>query len=478
MLHALPDIPQMRGAYLAAADLNAFRSLAAGLDRESRRGRIAFTSYAHRPPADFADGKHNPNRIWHGALQYRAGMTTATLVCVWTKTGSETYTVKFDGVTVASGAVVAGTQTLTIAIDSRGWQDEQIVAVEVWIANGDTPQHGGSYVVQDAYTGPLSSCVGMTWPGVPTFSGSPRRDWLQQLRDATTYIYRRLLWARDPLQTLIEWWEGPMDVKPKDNPGHLWTGSISKANGLTTLAIDLWAHCQFNVSERIRVYVNGSVAASQTIGAPYNNWLSLNADLSSLADGVVVPVRIETDVLTQKADDPMRGTRFSLASVRLGAATSYSIPAPIAAVSPGDSVTWATAETALNALRSSLLATYNRIQAAPDVFDKQRMSTARPVPYESDGTQIQKTVLITGTAAAPPAVWVSGKDVTLAYGGVSVTKAKPDEVYEYTFAHEESIIGSDKVDSVQIETMAFNGLVIGAPLALLGDVQGAWGVNA
>lgn len=479
MLHALPDIPQMRGAYLAAADLNAFRSLASGLARASRRGRIAFTSYAHRPPADFADGKHNPNRIWHGALQYRVGMTTATLVCVWTKTGSETYTVKFDGVTVASGAVASGTQTLTLAIDSRGWQDEQIVAVEVWVANGDVPQHGGSYVVQDAYTGPLSSCIGMSWPGVPTFSGSPRRDWLQQLRDATTYLYRRLLWARDPLQTLMEWYQASGTIGAGLNPRQLWVGSVAKANTLTTLTIELWAQCQFNISEQVNVYVNGSVAASQTFGKGYNNWLSVNADLSSLSDGTVVPIRIESNVLTESADKLTKlGTRFSLASVRLGAATSYSIAAPVPSKTPGQSSTWATAESELNTLSSSLLATYTRMQAAPDIFDRQRMSTARPVPYESDGSQLLKTVLLTGTAAAPPAVWVSGKDVTLAYGGVSLKKTPTSGEYEYEFAHQEQLIGSNTVDSVQLETMAFNGLVIGAPFALLGDVQGAWGVNA
>src|SRR6185503_594770 len=208
-------------------------------------------SYDAHPSGDFLLGR------W--SLKYISGLTS--LIVTGTASGSTGgLSISINSVLVAS-VTLAGIWTETISIAS-GYGAGDLLLIDVY-TSGNTNKTS-KIVVHDIYATPLSLSG---WTAPPTFTGGYAPDKLQILADDCDWLHRRMNMV-PMLPTLAHYFRnGRNDLGNSGSGAGIitqYTGSVLRPAANSILRIAGWANILTNLTERIKVYLGGSLAYTGT----------------------------------------------------------------------------------------------------------------------------------------------------------------------------------------------------------------------
>lgn len=475
MLHAyqspplfIDDVQQPLGA----ADLNVLRNNAVLLDAAS------FTS---SPATQSSAGKDTSTpgyyvgvageRIWWGSFQFFVGMTTLTIEGWAQKGASESFQLMVNGVVKQTLAVPNGA-AFTLNWTITGLASGDVAEVEIDIAGSG---FGGSgvttnYQIYDAYVSPAPT-IATSWPGLPTFAGTYNMARLNQIINASAYLYDRIN-AIPSLPTITQLYVHGSSVTGDVYP--LWYGTVERSNGNNTLRAYIRMANFGNVSESYRIIVNGTtVYTSPTIGVGQTVETTHAIDLSSQPAGVRLPVRIEHVVTTGPVLGASgdRNSRFHISGIKMYQ-TAPGVGSAPDNFNSGALMASAAVDTRLNAIVALLSAAKARIDTHPRIFDRVRLmrrmygrNENQYAVYAPNNTYVQRFVQRTGGRLI-----VRGKNVRIAWGALSTTAEKTvTTAYKVDFANTQDVIDGDTVQTKTIYLDTLEGLRRGMTYQIIGE---------
>lgn len=459
------------------------------VDEASLLGKDALCAHAYI----LEGNRENPHSYGQWSFQYFPGLTTLTWAGYNTMSASVTERIRFKAVTdpvSAPGGVVlhealltAGLQTITVlsSMSGLGWASGQVIEihVELYATDGASPsfiddENWGRYETIDFYVSPLSALIADAYPGVPTYTTGPDQAKLEQHAGALDWLARRIGLVPRPLfqsvamgMTLYHFDDYDGDA-PIDN--QTWAGGFTRG-ALDRLTALIRFQCNTNVAEDIRLFVNGSLAATQSMTAGQQGRWDPVVNIS--AHGSTTPIRLEVRTRTTVAGEPLRGSRVSISHVRLYRASTTPSALPTAP-EPEASLTWSTAKTRLNSLATIATTVYNRILGDSETWDRARLYR-RNYGYDEPAKSFFETRHI-------PVVWnrvgarlvVRGKGVRLGYGGAVWTLNEPkypDGTFNLQNAIEENLIDATGFQTRIVYLGGLKGLGLGTAYNTRGDVR-------
>ncbi len=450
-LTAPPGLPLSPSAFLTTLGDNVAR-----LDMLSYRGRRARTEY-QRQPIEASMG--DPTVLGWGSFQFRTGLTTLNLHVGFPVTS--TLQVLLDGVMVVNQSASAGAQVISVALTGRGYTEYQVVDVTVQV--GFTGAFG--YRLYDAYVFPVSGIVGSP-PSLPAAitTSLTHLDGLAQLADWQMRLLAACTQTAFTGQVFLSHYGEITSGWP------VWSGSISRSNGANRLILPLEYRIPTSQSEYLQLWGGGSVIATgPTWSAGAAGGLTFDIDLSSWGDGAITDLQL-VQVITATGGGAHLGSSYSVLDAYTQR-TSYPYATPPPPSSPLESLSIEALASRLNTLRSTLSAITTRLQAAPDVFDRQRLTTW--LPGHDAGQRAyyatQRTMAVLGRRAHQT-LWVRGQGLTLAWGSRTL-EAKDGNPYRPTWEHEQQVTAGDQVETKKLSFDSFPGLFPGVAYAILGDTR-------
>jgi len=413
-------------------------------------------SYDAHPSGDFLLGR------W--SLKYISGLTS--LIVTGTASGSTGgLSISINSVLVAS-VTLAGIWTETISIAS-GYGAGDLLLIDVY-TSGNTNKTS-KIVVHDIYATPLSLSG---WTAPPTFTGGYAPDKLQILADDCDWLHRRMNMV-PMLPTLAHYFRnGRNDLGNSGSGAGIitqYTGSVLRPAANSILRIAGWANILTNLTERIKVYLGGSLAYTGTTWTPGGYEINVPIDISSIAVGTRAELRIQSEVLSV-ANNLGEDSRYSFITLQTEAGgAGYPAQTPPAPILPRPANTSATTlNAALNAIGAMLTATKTTIEASTaftriracrrvygyDQHDWSKFTRAHPHRFKRRGDVLD----------------VTGKGpLILGYGNqIMETDDDGHRTYAYTFEHEESLTDSNLVETKTIYLDNFAGLEVGMPYHIFG----------
>lgn len=457
------DTATDKETFVSAADLNLLRQNAAFLDMLSYRGRRAFTDQIKLLDQYGID----PSPLFSGSFQFRTGLEDAVFsVYALTTSGTHTCRISFDGLlqstTVLTGGAGGTTQSITIAIDTLGYTDYQIVDVTIEV---DWTSAIGQYRMIDAYVTPASAIVASSWPGVPTF-GTVNAANLNQLANAQIHLMDRINAAQTHGLMAGFLYPGQTWVTRT----LLYAGSISKSNGADRLRIAMGVYVTTNAQERIEVTLFSPTATTNgPTWTPGNDQIQylFDIDISARTADTPFAFAIEQVVLTGSPAGPGQvGSRFIIYDIYTARA-SYSAPTLPALMSPRESLTYSTLQTRLGQIGTAVSNAYARVNGSPDVFNRIRLFRWRPGVDEGERTAHKDDYLCVSHRRGD-ALWVRGKNMTINYDHIQLDR-RGDQPWGYEFKHSEQVISGDSVDNKLIYLDSLPGLYPGMTYWVSGD---------
>jgi len=417
--------------------------------------------------------------IWRGGFQYRTGVEDAVFV-IYSKetTASPNYeiVIRFDDVEVdrydagIGGINVGGYTVRTIAIDTRGYVDYQIITVTVIpeVVSGGDPSKGLQWVF-DAYITPLSGVDVGTWPGIPTF-GTVTSTKLNQLSNAADYLANRLAIVPKPLSINYVEWMGTNN--PAFPTFRYFTARAT--NGNPRLRTNVFYQCQ-QTSASISLNIGGVI----TTYGPYikGQKVLITFDVDMIASGLSYDVDYfssiyETVHVTGGSSDGHGGFVFSRinSGIISQGATSYSLPALLDDNQILESITFSELQTRLTAIGTQLDTAHTRIGAHDKPFNVATMFRAR---HTSDAGQNEfwNSTFLHSLIREGDILWVKGQGVKIGYGPSTrevKSESKPNDIWKYTFATEKELLPGDKVTQQYFYLDQFEGLYPGMRYYIIG----------
>lgn len=429
-------------------------------------------------------------RVWTGAFQYRTGMTQAVFdvsgsgitnqrIRIYHKLAldtSEGYgTLDYDQVWPTA-------QTrIDVDITSKGFVDGDVVLSTI-VAHYPTAPYTKTSVfqVRDAFVHPLETypTVSGMWNGVPNFTGtSIPASGLNQLSNAQDWCMERVsLVPRIPFVGSMYQNGTHKSNKPfPSNPYPLYIGWMKKANNQNTMRaeIDYYA---YNGTEYVKIYVNDVL--KYTSPALHNGdygTLDIAFDVSDLGNGFSYLVRIDNEVAAGQGQEELKlyggtviNSRFTIRRLEVTNVRGYATPPTGFGIL--ESTTYATWRSRLNAISNVTNTAYNRINNAPQVFDRAHMMRRKVGVDDHQNSSMEWMSLPFNTRLGERYV-VAGRDVKICWGGFNLTASltsDPTNRHPYEFANEVALIGSDKVDVREGYFDEFDGLFVGSTYYIIG----------
>lgn len=414
-------------------------------------------SYDAHPSGDFILGR------WR--LRYQSGLTTLTIT--GTASGYTGGLSVYINGALAASVTLAGIWTQTVDI-STGYAADDILLIDVY-TSGNTNKTS-KIVIHDVYATPVSLAG---WPGVPTFSGQYTATKLNQLADACTWLHNRLNLV-PMMPSVAHFWKNGRNDRNSSGSGAgiitQYTGSVINPCTNAILRIEGWANILTNLTERIKVYLGGSLVYTGPTWTPGSYGFSIPLSLSAVTIGTRVELRIQSEVLSV-ANNNGQDSRYSFTKLRTEAGgAGYPVQAPPSAllgVGPLYSAT--NVNTALNAIATMLNNTKTAIEAnvsltriramraiyGYDQHDWAKFTRPHPHVFFRRGDRLV----------------VRGKNVSIGWGNlIQETDDNGNTTYKYKFANEQSIIDANKVETQTIYLDSLTGLFPGMPYYVFGDV--------
>lgn len=443
---------------LGEGDLDILTQNAILLDALSFRAAEAMNSSAGTDTS--TPNHYSPNIateiIWRGAFLKQTGMTTLTIEGWAQKGASESFQLFINGAGISTTAVPNGAAfTLTadisaLTVDTVG----QVVVQRSGVLTG--PQAlVAKYVVDDAYTSPAPT-IAVSWPGVPSFSGTYSAPLLNQLGNAQQYVASRLN-AIPYYPFLASYYAHGSSVT--GDVYALWWGAVENANSADVLNIRIIAMVMANIAEYYRVKVNGTIVhtgAVMTAGETRDDYLAI--DISGFATNTRLETVIETVITTGPAAGPSgdRNSRYHLWAVRMSNDAPATAAAP-AEFTAGELIASSVVDTRLNALCSMVSAAYTRITANPRIFNRVRL--VRQMfgrNAEQWGTFAPLNTYTQRFSRRGARLVVHGKGLRVGWGSLTTKADKTVTTgYQVDFAHSEPLTDGD---SYQTKTIYLDSL--------------------
>jgi len=433
-------------------------------------------------------------KLYHGSFQYHSGMSNLHIegsIEVPVQSGSDVFKTY---IMVGGAWVLLATQNfasniihtinLSYAISGYGFTEDEIVQVQI---DYDKPGAPGQYSPTMIHiTGVFVDNLGISdsWPGLPTLSGpgALSQSNLTQLSMACDWLMRRLnICPVLPITaTLLNtmsfirsfgttvYWAYPDQS--------MWSGGALAANNRTVFKIGGKATFK-DAQERYTLYANNTPVAywpsSSTFSTPYTtqDWeLSYTMSANS-----AVHFRMGNTLVSDTGgnDDATTGkgrTRHNIdySYVDFTGSPPDVMPAAIYnTYTSRQTINYATLLTNLNAVKSTLQATYDHITANPLLFSRAYVIRPMVAIRNEDYEWLQKWSIPRFRQRKGMVLWVKGKGVKIGYGPIKISHQK--EEFEYSFMFDEEIIPSDAIQSTFVYLDTLPGLFYGLPYYVYGD---------
>jgi hypothetical protein len=401
--------------------------------------------------------------IWWGAFRFRTGYTTLTLTGATAGTPLGTLTVYLNGVNRLSWAPTAGAISQTITISALGFADGDVVLIEI-ILSGTHATAGSAYVFYDIYAAPITYAV--SYPGVPSFTGTYTATKLNQLVDAAAWCYARMaLVPLVPGLAQIYVWR-PLQVV---GTVEIYRGAVLRSFTADALRVQGGISNVDVVSYKLHVYIGGSLAYSSAATGPGYLDLDLTISLSGVTVGTRADVALQIECITPG----LTAMRYSLLSVRSEGAYPYA--STLATLAGYTDMTATTLSATLNAYAAAITTVKARIDAATWIFDRGRAMRKWYEPVVSS----RRTDAALAHRYVPrfhqrlgDVVLVRGKGLKIGWGPVTHPGGEADLGYDkWTMTHEETATEADTTATQTVYLDGMKGLYPGSAYMCLGGAD-------
>ena len=368
--------------YPSAALYRVIRQNLLALDEATRQGRPAFSGGALHPQEYVTS---NPYREAWGAFRALPGLTTLTTAIYSTGvTSGDVLRVYVDDVLTSTHTLANGTSAFTTTLGS--YTTNSVHTVQWDIYNATKPQGEaagavwGNFELVDAYVGPVT--LADSYPGVTSFAGSYSASALSSLASSVDWLARRVGRRTEPLFTTLVRWLGPYTGQLNVR----WHGGLIVSPAAPTLVATVAVRVTVpGATEQVILAVNDSAVQTWTVPNTPGNYGHVFSYAMPQAAGTRIRVAVG---MTRSGTPPHTGaepcSRLSVMRVACtgdrGVYSALSIPD----VTARSSMTWATWKAALNACVSAATTIKARIDANPDLWDRQRLFRRR---YAYDDAQ-------------------------------------------------------------------------------------------
>lgn len=459
------------GQVISATELNKLRDIALWLDEASRYGYPLVPRYYGQNSSEFQD---NPVTIWHGGFVFLTGMTTLHIIVYAnapnTAKNDRLIIYRSDDNSVSNThSLVNGIQGIDVTISGAGYTDGQVVPIRIVLINNDSPasNNWNDVDIMEVHVYPVG--LSDAYVAAPVWD-TGRTDAvtaidLTTLRNSAAWLLRRVGLRIEPLQQQVRRAFGPLWMGSGSTDTTRLDGHVVRAADFTTLTVSGEVFVIYGgETESINLYYNGSLAASHSVTAT-GAW-SLSATLShtvgTYAPWYIQYVRTAPENITaanrwtvnQMEVQASGGTASSLAEQTILASGTYSALK-----------TW------LNSLSTILTTVKNRIDANPEIWNRQRAYRARYGRGTSTELRwYEPQFVAANNHAAGDAIIVRGQAISLAYGAVRFKEEYNDiGAQAWETARSANVIDGDDIDSVRFSLGSAVGLTAGAPYALRGE---------
>jgi hypothetical protein len=479
MLYTDPNVfTDSIGQLLSHEDLDVIRDNVANVEALSYRMMPGFASSGgiETGTAGFYNSS-NTVHIWYGNLRWFTGMTTLTVEGTATGYGSLSIKVYVNGVlriTIAPGATWSGTWAMS------GFADGEVMDLEVRLTTSSgTVSTTAKVVVEAVYGSPV--VYAPSWPGTPTFTTAWTAAKINQLNNAIIWLMNRMTAVpiRPDMSSLFGL--GPFrdsTVDPTTYRRPMYYGAVVRwySNSQFRIGGSIWngssAGLQMEIEfNGVLVYTSPNYAIGTTV-------IGFTLPLSSYTIGANIQVGIFLNCTNEGPVGAVAG-KYSFPRLTINAARSEvdgsaiytTLPATPAA--DPTSIAVATMAAYLNALSTTVLAAYTRINATPGIWNRV-WAVRRWFSKTNDWSD-------TGRGRGRPRfrrqgdrLIVRGKGIDVAWGPLKLENTDRGVDFDgYSFLYTQNVIDSETLETkiVYLENLA--GLEYGAPFFLLGDVSWA-----
>lgn len=490
MINVFQDSPLfVSGVEFSGADGNILRENAIFLDGFTQQPVSVFPhglyKEAHTGMTKNPVTSEQPN-MWRGSFLFKTGYTNAVYVLDGTPVTNERLRIYHKKIsdTAEPGTLIhdvvypSGATTVTIAINTAGYADGEIIEVIVQVYfPGPTFPKTGIYNMRNAYTETIAA-LASAYGGVPSFGAGSTVTAanLNQLSNAQDWIMNRLNFIpRVPFEAgMFALGTHRSDVG--QNPRTLYYGWMNKGNGQNTFhgVIDYYS---FNGQEYIKVYVNSVLQyTSPALSNGQVGTLDFTFSVSSFADSADFVVKVDQEITAGQGQaelalygDMIIASRFTIRKLEVTATRSYYTPS--AEFDVLETMTYATLKTRLNNFVTGTTAAKTRIDNNANLFNRARMFRKK---FGWDKQQVSSLnwVNLPTQVRLGERYIVAGKDVKIAWGGYSLTKnllETPEARDIYEFANVKSLTGSDKIEVKEGFFDEFEGLFVGTQYYIVGE---------
>lgn len=463
------------GQVISATELNKLRDIALWLDESTRYGFPLVPRFYGQNSTAFQD---NPTTIWHGGFVFVTGMTTLRIV-VYTVNADTALNERLvvyrsdDNSVVNTQSFSGGTaiNTMDITISGAGYTDGQVIPIRITVASGTASSSNYTWPIINVLTveafpvGLADAYVAAPTWNVATTDAITATD-LTTLRNSAAWLLRRVGTRIEPLQQQVRRALGPLWDGSSSTTNTRLDGDVVRAADFTTLTVSGEVFVLYGgVTESINLYYNAVLAASHSVTAT-GVWLlsaTMSHTVGTYTSWNVEYVRTADSVGTTPAN---RWTVNQIA-VQASGGTASSL-AEQAILSSG---AYANLKGWLNTLSGILTTVKSRIDANPEVWDRQRAYRAR---YGRGTTTelrwFEPQFVAANHQVAGEAIIVRGRAISIAYAAVRF-KEEYNEIGAQLWEAERTatVIDGDDIESVRWSLGTAVGLTTGSPYALRGE---------
>ena len=461
------------GQVISATELNKLRDIALWLDEASRYGYPLVPRFYGQNSTAFQD---NPVTIWHGGFVFLTGMTTLRIIvnAVSPNTGENDRLVVYrsDDTSVSTThSLVNGVQTIDITISGAGYTDGQVVPVRIQAASNEVKSATNPWNTINIHTvEALPVGLSDAYVAAPTWNvaltDSITATDLTTLRNSAAWLLRRVGLRIEPLQQQVRRALGPIWTGSSSTDNTRLDGHVIRSVDFTTLTVSGEVFVLYaGTTESINLHYNGGLVASHSVTAT-GTW-SLSTTLSHTV-GTYVPWHIEY-VRTADPNTTTPANRWTVSQIFVQA--SGGTASSLAEQTMLSSGVYSLLKGWLNSLSAILTTVKSRIDANPEVWDRQRVYRARYGRGTSTELRwYEPQFVAANNHAAGDAIIVRGQAISIAYGAVRFKEEYNDiGAQAWETARSANVIDGDDIESVRFSLGSAVGLTAGAPYALRGE---------
>lgn len=332
------------------------------------------------------------------------------------------------------------------------------------VLSGTHAVTGTAIVFYDIYAEPVT--YGVSYPGVPSFSGTYSATKLNQLVDAAAWCYNRMaLVPFVPGLAQVYVWR-PLQVVEFIE---IYRGAILRSFTADALRVQGGIYNVDVVSYKLHVYIGGSLAYSSAATGPGY----LDVDLTISLSGVTVGTRAEVVLKLECITPGLTAIRYSILSVRSEGAYPYA--SALSTVTGYGDISATSLNTILNAYAAAITTVKSRIDSTTWIFERARAMRKWYEPVVSsrrtDAALAHRYVPRFHQRLGDIAL-VRGKGLKIGWGPVTHPGGEADLGYDkWETTHTETATEADTTATQTVYLDGMKGLYPGSAYFVLGGAD-------